>query len=80
MEGIVVKSTGNIYDIIINNNVLVKGYLQGRLRLENNVFTNPVVVGDRVFLNKEGQDYFINKIFKIKNFIVRKSVKLSKTS
>ncbi len=79
MEGIVVKSTGNIYDIIINNNVLVKAYLQGRLRLENNVFTNPVVVGDRVSLNKEGQDYFINKIFKRKNFIVRKSVKLSKT-
>ncbi|MAZ00634.1 MAG: ribosome small subunit-dependent GTPase A [Flavobacteriales bacterium] len=79
MEGIVVKSTGNVYDIIINNNVLVKAYLQGRLRLENNVFTNPVVVGDRVSLNKEGQNYFINKIFKRKNFIVRKSVKLSKT-
>lgn len=79
MEGIVVKSTGNLYDIITNNNVFVKAYLQGRLRLENNMLTNPVVVGDRVSLKKEGQNYFINKIFKRKNFIVRKSVKLSKT-
>tara|TARA_B100001540_G_C15794889_1_gene637187 strand:- start:778 stop:1698 length:921 start_codon:yes stop_codon:yes gene_type:complete len=79
MEGIVVKSTGNLYDVITNNNVFVKAYLQGRLRLENNVLTNPVVVGDRVSLKKEGQNYFINKIFKRKNFIVRKSVKLSKT-
>jgi len=79
MEGIVVKSTGNLYDIITNNNVFVKAYLQGRLRLEKNMLTNPVVVGDRVSLKKEGQNYFINKIFKRKNFIVRKSVKLSKT-
>ena len=77
MEGIVVKSTGNLYDIITNNNVFVKAYLQGRLRLEKNMFTNPVVVGDRVSLKKEGQNYFINKIFKRKNFIVRKKVLLN---
>ena len=79
MEGIVIKSTGKIYDVLIENEIFIKARLQGKSRILDSIFTNHVVVGDRVSLLKDNHDYFIDKILTRKNFIVRKSVKLSKT-
>ena len=73
-KGIVIKSTGSWYAVQKDDGVLVKCRLKGRLRTEGFKSTNPVVVGDRVLL--EGS--MISDIEPRKNYIVRKSTKLSK--
>lgn len=77
MEGIVSKSTGSWYKVLIDDQE-VDARLRGILRTRELKSTNPVVVGDVVDLDHEDGEYFIRDIHERTNCIVRKSNKLSK--
>jgi ribosome biogenesis GTPase len=77
-EGIVVKSTGSRYLVRVGDAVL-ECVLKGKLRLEGRKTTNPVAVGDRVDVEEGDRgDLAITKIHPRKNYIIRKSLNLSR--
>ena len=82
MKGLVYKSTGSWYSVKSENGDTFDCKIKGKLRLENINSTNPVVVGDFVEFDIEDQDQqevgIIKKIFERRNYILRKSVNLSK--
>ncbi len=84
MQGLVLKSTGNWYEVrAIENNELYYCRLKGKIRTLDIKATNPVAVGDFVEFDEgeplDGQAQgMITKIQQRKNHIVRKSVNLSK--
>ncbi len=86
MQGLVLKSTGKIYNIILENGEIIKATIRGKLRIEGLKTTNPIAAGDRVELTAasgtNSQDskisYSIQSILARKNYIVRKSTNLSK--
>ncbi|MDD2411625.1 MAG: ribosome small subunit-dependent GTPase A [Bacteroidales bacterium] len=79
-KGLVILSTGSLYDVLKSDGSIVKCKLRGRFRIQGIKSTNPVVVGDRVrFLLEENNEIgWITKIEDRKNYIVRKSTRLSK--
>tara|TARA_B100000768_G_C11210802_1_gene345925 strand:+ start:143 stop:1078 length:936 start_codon:yes stop_codon:yes gene_type:complete len=78
MQGVVVKSTGSWYSVLTNDGVQLDCRMRGKFRIQGLKSTNPVAVGDRVLLDVDGEDYLISKILERKNYIIRKSVNLSK--
>ena len=84
MIGTVYKSTGSWYSVKTDEGKFYQCKIKGKLRLENFRSTNPVAVGDRVNFSLEYNDEenlgIIHNILERKNYIVRKSVKLSKQS
>jgi len=86
MQGLVLKSTGKIYNIILEDGEIIKATIRGKLRIEGLKTTNPIAAGDRVVLtatsDTNSQDspvsYSIQSILPRKNYIVRKSTNLSK--
>tara|TARA_R110001583_G_scaffold2617_1_gene18553 strand:+ start:5550 stop:6488 length:939 start_codon:yes stop_codon:yes gene_type:complete len=80
MKGIVTKSTGSWYTVYRENGERVDCRLKGKFRIQGIKSTNPVAVGDHVnFDFEDGKETgVINKIFERKNYIIRKSVNLSK--
>ena len=83
-KGLVYKSTGIWYKVKDLNNTFFECRIRGNFKTKNIKSTNPIAVGDKVSFNliDEGDRIvgIINKIFKRENYIVRKSVKLSKES
>ena len=81
MKGLVYKSTGNWYDVHTDSKLVYKCNIKGKFRSLGIKSTNPVAVGDRVVfevtdeLNLKG---LIVKIENRDNYIIRKSVNLSK--
>ena len=81
MKGLVVKSTGSWYDVRTDNGDIVPCRLRGQFRIKGIKNTNPVVVGDHViFLVEQDGNGYITDIEQRKNYIDRKSTKLSKIS
>lgn len=82
MVGIVYKSTGSWYTVKSENGVFYNCKIKGKFRIKGIKSTNPVAVGDRVHFEVEtiGDDTIgiIHKIENRKNYIIRKSVNLSK--
>ena len=82
MKGIVYKSTGSWYTVKTEQGVFYECRLKGKFRIKGIKSTNPVAVGDLVFYKKKkkGTDEFgvIHKIAERDNYIIRKSVNLSK--
>ena len=78
MKGTVIKTTGSWYLVKSEKGDLLECRLKGRFRIKGIKSTNPIVVGDRVVLEKTDESYMITKLMDRKNFIVRKSVNLSK--
>lgn len=82
MIGVVYKSTGSWYWVQSEDGRLHQCRIKGKLRLKGIKSTNPIAVGDRVHfdLEKKGDDEIgiISKILERDNYIVRKSVNLSK--
>ncbi|MFY0603038.1 MAG: ribosome small subunit-dependent GTPase A [Flavobacteriaceae bacterium] len=82
MKGVVYKSTGSWYWVKSDGGAFHQCRMKGKLRLKGIKSTNPIAVGDRVVfeLEKKGDDEVgvISKILERTNFIVRKSVNLSK--
>lgn len=78
MQGLVIKSTGSNYLVNINGTVY-NCKLQGKIRLEGRKTTNPIAVGDNVdVLFENEKEVSIIKIHPRKNYIIRKSLNLSK--
>ena len=82
MIGIVYKSTGSWYWVKSEDGTLHKCRIKGKFRLKGIKSTNPIAVGDEVDfeLETKGDEEVgvITKIHERRNFIVRKSVNLSK--
>ncbi|MBT6252520.1 MAG: ribosome small subunit-dependent GTPase A [Flavobacteriaceae bacterium] len=80
MEGTVYKSTGSWYAVKTDDGRLVSCRIKGKFRTDQISSTNPVAVGDRVSISITDHEEkgVIDKIFDRKNYIVRKSVNLSK--
>lgn len=82
MVGIVYKSTGSWYTVKAENGDFYECRIKGKFRIKGIKSTNPVAVGDSVRFEVEtiGDDTIgiINEIETRKNYIIRKSVNLSK--
>lgn len=82
MRGLVYKSTGSWYDVKLASGKRVKSRLKGKFRIQGIKSTNPVAVGDYVDLQieKKGDEELgvIKEIEERRNYIIRKSVNLSK--
>ena len=81
MKGLVVKNTGSWYTVRLDDGRLLDCKVKGNFRLRAIRSTNPVAVGDRVMVvpNQEGTA-FITEIEDRRNYIIRKSINLSKQS
>ncbi|MFM2207404.1 MAG: ribosome small subunit-dependent GTPase [Bacteroidota bacterium] len=80
MKGIVIKSTGSQYLVLEEDGTRRLCRIRGNLRLKGFEATNPLTVGDRVEVEwQPGDDVgHITSIHERKNYIIRKSVKLSR--
>lgn len=82
MTGIVYKSTGSYYTVKTEENQVYECRIKGKFRIKGIKSTNPIAVGDIVdFALDNTTDEEIGQIHHIhdrKNYIVRKSVNLSK--
>ena len=77
MKGLVIKNTGSWYTVQTDDGQLFDCKVKGNFRLRGIRSTNPVAVGDRVYVS-EGN--FITEIEDRRNYIIRKSINLSKQS
>lgn len=78
-EGIVLKSLGQLYDVLTKSGEKVSCTLKGNLRMKTISTTNPVVVGDTVTIDEVSPgEYVIAEVAPRKNYIIRRSKKLSK--
>lgn len=82
MTGIVYKSTGSWYTVKTEEGIFFECRIKGKFRIKGIKSTNPIAVGDYVdFELDETSDAVTGLIYHIhdrKNYIVRKSVNLSK--
>lgn len=83
-QGTIIKSTGSWYKLITADNTEWDCRIRGKLRLNDIKSTNPIAVGDEVMFvpEDEGEENIgvIKKILPRKNYIIRKSINLSKRS
>lgn len=78
-EGIVLKTLGALYDVLTKKGEKVSCTLKGNLRMKAISTTNPVVVGDTVTIDEVAPgEYVIAEVAPRKNYIIRRSKKLSK--
>ncbi|WP_086475515.1 MULTISPECIES: ribosome small subunit-dependent GTPase A [Arenibacter] len=82
MKGTVYKSTGSWYTVKSEEGVFYNCRIKGRFRLKGIKSTNPIAVGDKVTFDEdpssEEAQGVITEIQDRKNYIIRKSVNLSK--
>lgn len=82
MEGTVYKSTGSWYTVKAKNGTFYECRIKGKFRIKGIKSTNPIAVGDKVLfeLDDKGEENVgvIHGIKDRKNYIIRKSVNLSK--
>jgi ribosome biogenesis GTPase len=83
MKGTVYKSTGSWYQVKADDGRFFKCRIKGKFRIKGIKSTNPVAVGDRVEFKledsgEEEQNGVITGIGERENYIIRKSVNLSK--
>ncbi len=86
MKGLVIKNTGSWYTVLTDDGPTVDCKIKGNFRIKGIRSTNPVAVGDRVTIlenkdNSSGECYgWITEIEDRRNYIIRKSINLSKQS
>ena len=86
MKGLVVKNTGSWYTVRTDDGQLLDCKVKGNFRIKGIRSTNPVAVGDRVAVSSPstggGQEggCWITDIEDRRNYIIRKSINLSKQS
>ncbi len=79
MKGIVTKSTGSWYHLLTEEGKEYQARIRGKFRIANIKHTNPIAVGDEVdFEIDKDEIAVITHIHERKNYIIRKSVNLSK--
>lgn len=77
MKGLVIKNTGSWYTVLTDDGQLLDCKVKGNFRIKGIRSTNPVAVGDRV---EVGEGNWITEIEDRRNYIIRKSINLSKQS
>jgi ribosome biogenesis GTPase len=80
MKGVVIKSTGSWYTVL-SENTTIECRIKGVFRIKGIKSTNPIAVGDDVEFEMEVDGRgVIHAIGERKNYIIRKSINLSKQS
>ena len=77
MKGLVIKNTGSWYTVLTDDGQLLDCKVKGNFRIKGIRSTNPVAVGDHVTI---GEGNWITEIEDRRNYIIRKSINLSKQS
>lgn len=80
MKGLITKSTGSWYQVLDSETGrFFEARIRGKFKLIKTRLTNPLAVGDHVEFSLEQDDVaWITKIEPRKNYLIRKSVNLSK--
>ncbi|SKB69866.1 ribosome biogenesis GTPase [Parapedobacter luteus] len=80
MKGLVTKSTGSWYEVLADDGNLYRCRIKGKFRTKDIKTTNPIAVGDWVDIAPEAEPYtaIIVRLHDRRNYIIRKSVNLSK--
>ncbi|SEL96545.1 ribosome biogenesis GTPase [bacterium A37T11] len=80
MKGLVTKSTGSWYQVLTDEGKAYDCRIKGKFRTKDIQTTNPVAVGDWVEIEPENEPNVavITLLHERKNYIIRKSVNLSK--
>ena len=80
MQGLVTKSTGSWYQVQTANGDRFDCRIKGKFRMKGLTTTNPIAVGDQVDfeIEPDQQTGVIHKLHDRKNYIIRKSINLSK--
>lgn len=80
MKGLVIKSTGSWYQVYAENGYTYHCRIKGKFRIKGIQTTNPITVGDHVDFELEpnAETGIINTLYDRKNYIIRKSINLSK--
>ena len=74
-----ISSTGSWYEVATERGT-INCRIRGRLRLKGIRSTNPVVVGDRVMVEPDGDSSAIIEILPRHNYVIRRASNLSKES
>ncbi len=77
MKGLVIKNTGSWYTVLTDDGQLLDCKVKGNFRIKGIRSTNPVAVGDCVNVS---DGCWITEIEDRRNYIIRKSINLSKQS
>ncbi|WP_293298437.1 ribosome small subunit-dependent GTPase A [Pedobacter sp. UBA4863] len=82
MQGLVIKSTGSWYQVFAEDGSTYACRIKGKFRIKGIQTTNPIAVGDQVDFELEpnADTGVINHFHDRKNYIIRKSINLSKQS
>ena len=86
MKGLVIKNTGSWYTVLTDDGQFLDCKIKGNFRIKGIRSTNPVAVGDRVTVNilptnnNQQPTAWITEIADRRNYIIRKSINLSKQS
>lgn len=80
MQGLVIKSTGSWYQVHAEDGRDYDCRIKGKFRIKGIQTTNPMAVGDQVDFEMEpnSENGVIYKLHPRKNYIIRKSINLSK--
>jgi ribosome biogenesis GTPase / thiamine phosphate phosphatase len=78
--GVVIKSVGSRYRVLLGNGETIECTLRGKLRIKGVETTNPVAVGDNVTAEREsdGKTGIITEVLERRNYILRRASNLSK--
>ena len=81
MRGLVIKSTGSSYIVLLDDGTSVECHIKGNFRIRGIRSTNPVAVGDFVEVQTlpDGTNWIV-EIKERRNYIIRRSTNLSKES
>ena len=82
MKGLVIKSTGSWYHVQLEDGTALDCRIKGKFRIKGIKTTNPIAVGDQVSVEideqSEARTGLIYELAERKNYIIRKSINLSK--
>jgi ribosome biogenesis GTPase len=80
MQGLVIKSTGSWYQVYAEDGETYDCRIKGKFRIKGINTTNPIAVGDKVGFELEPNSItgVIDRLNERKNYIIRKSINLSK--
>lgn len=81
MTGLVIKSTGSWYQVLVPEGETYACRIKGKFRIKGIVSTNPIAVGDEVdfSLEEDQETGIITNLHPRRNYIIRKSINLSKS-
>lgn len=81
-RGVVLKSTGSSYKVLLEGGNIIDCSVKGKLRIRELRITNPIAVGDTVLfeIDYKNNSGIITEVVDRRNYILRKATNLSKHS